>query len=119
MTSRKTFAEILQDTAPASSKRLADRARLASHAAKCAGNLRSKRLAYAVKHATLEFAVAKFPERFTLGGLEEDGRLARMQYQNQMSFHLPVRELAAPTQEWMKGERARIVGAWRGGRVAA
>jgi hypothetical protein len=119
MTNRKTFREILQETAEGAGYRLADRARLASHTAKHANNLRSKRLAYDVKRAALEHAVERLPDQFGLGGLEQDGRLLRMQYRNEASFHLPVRELAAPTQDWMTRERARIVAGWQKGRVAA
>ena len=68
MRSAKTFQQILEETAAANSRRLATRARLASHVAKCARDMNSKRRAYGVKHAALEHGVAVFPSRFALSG---------------------------------------------------
>lgn len=118
MRQTKTFQQILEATAETSSRRLADRARLASHTAKCARNLTSKRLAYGVKHAALEHGVAVFPDRFSLSGLEEDGRLARVQVSGRGCFHLPLAACGVETKGWIEKERGRISREWTRRRAA-
>jgi predicted transcriptional regulator of viral defense system len=117
MRTTKTFRQILEETADANSRRLADRARLANWTAKISLGLRSKRLAYGVKRAAIERGVAVFPSRFALSGLEEDGRLARVQFGNAACFHLPVGECGVATRGWIEGERRRISSTWRRARA--
>lgn len=119
MRQRTTFRQILEATADENSDRLAARARLASHTAKCARSMESKRLAYRVKHAAIEHGVAVFPSRFALSGLEMDGRLARVQYSGQACFHLPVADCGDSTKRWIDKERARVSMEWGRGREAA
>lgn len=119
MRATKTFRQILEETADANSRRVADRARLASWTAKVSVGLRSKRLAYGVKRAAIEFGVAVFPSRFALSGLEEDGRLARVHYCGGGSFHLPVAECGGAARGWVDEERARISREWGKARQAA
>lgn len=115
----KTFRQILEETAAASSHRLAARARLASHVAKCARDMNSKRRAYGVKHAALEHGVAVFPSLYALSGLEEDGRLVRVQVSGAGCFHLPLAGCGEGTRGWIDAERARVVVEWDAGRRAA
>ena len=119
MRTTKTFREILEETADANSHRVAERARVASRTARISVGLRSKRLAYGVKRAAIEFGVDRFPSRFALSGLEEDGRLARVQYGNVACFHLPLADVGGATRGWVEGERARISREWREARKAA
>lgn len=114
MRNHGTFREILSQTAEASSQRLVERARLASSVAKVAGDLASRRKAYAVKHATLEHGVARFAGEFSLSGMEEEGRLIRVRWRHEASFHLPVAACGEESQRWLRGERARISAEWRG-----
>ena len=108
----KTFREILEAAAVAKSRRVAERARLANRIAKCANGIASKRRAYGIKRRALEHAVACFPNRYALGGLELDGQLARIQYGDHASFHMPVSSCGVATRSWIENERARIVAAW-------
>lgn len=108
-----TFREILAKTADASSRRLVERARAASSVAKVATGLWSKRRAYAVKHAALEFGVERFRDEFALSGLEEDGRLVRVKWRQEVCFHLPVAGCGENSRQWLREERARISTEWR------
>lgn len=108
-----TFREILAQTADASSKRLVERARVASSVAKVARGLASRRAAYAVKRAALEHGVACFAPEFSLSGMEEEGRLLRVRYRHEASFHLPVAGCGENSKRWLREERARIAAQWR------
>lgn len=108
-----TFQEILSQTADASSRRLVERARVASSVAKVASGLASRRRAYAVKHAALEHGVACFASEFSLSGIEEEGRLLRVRYRHEASFHLPAAGVGEESRRWLQGERARISAEWR------
>lgn len=119
MTARKTFAEIVRETETEGSRRVAERARLASRVAKAACDGRSRRLAYTVKREAIEHGVAHFARAFALGGIEDDGRLLRVAIRGEMSLHLPVAGCSAETRRWVDSERARVVREWGRGRRAA
>lgn len=108
-----TFRQILAQTADASSKRLVERARVASSVAKVARGLASRRAAYAVKRAALEHGVARFAPEFSLSGMEEEGRLLRVRYRHEASFHLPVARCGAATLAWVRSERAEVARVYR------
>lgn len=107
-----TFREILSQTAESSSKRLVERARVASSVAKVARGLASRRAAYAVKRAALEHGVARFPERFELSGIEDEGRLVRVKFGEFGCLHLPVSSCKEVTRDWIARESRRVLRSW-------
>lgn len=107
-----TFREILAKTADTSSRRLVERARVASSVAKVARDLASRRRAYAVKHAALDRGLVRFSQSFELSGLEEDGRLLRVKHKEMGCLHLPVSACTSEAQRWIAEERARVVQLW-------
>jgi hypothetical protein len=113
-----TFREILAKTADASSRRIVERARVASSVAKVARGLGSKRRAYAVKHAALEFGVERFRAEFALSGIEEDGRLVRVRWRQEACLHLPIAGCRTETLVWMEMERANIISEFAARRAA-
>lgn len=119
MRQRETFQQILEKTAPAASRRVVERARLASSIAKCARNATSRREAYAVKRRALEHGVATFAGDFALSSVENDGALVGLRFRHELCLHLPVAACSPGTVRWVEGERRRVVREWGMVREAA
>jgi len=119
MRDHETFQQILDKSADANSRRLMDRARMASSIAKCTRNASSRRSAYHVKRRALEHGVATFAEAFALSGIEESGRLLRVNWRHEACLHLPMAACSERTLRWVEAERENEVRKWRAVREAA
>ena len=108
MRQRETFQQILEKTAPAASRRLVQRARLASSIAKCARGAASRREDYAVKRRALEHGVERFTGEFALSSLENDGALVGVRFRHEACLHLPVAGCTEATVRWVEAERGRV-----------
>jgi hypothetical protein len=114
-----TFQEMLHAVAADNGSRVMQRAAALNRLAKAAPQIGGRMLAYEMKRRTLEHAIAKFPDRFSLSSVEHGGALVCVAYAGRIKLHLPTARLQAPTRSWLATERRRVVASVRRARIAA